>query len=179
MTSSPPTQNSANDRQSPPALANTYAPSVPISVYRELAAEMQANQAMLEFLTAQNQQLVQQNQQLRQEIEKLAQSAVYLQQLANSFEPQVQYKLPQQVKTELAPAIAPRPESPPPAPATPPEPSELSEELFTEQQESRDRRPSPPERASESGGGWLIVAIVLIIVCAGTAGFLVIRSFTK
>jgi len=49
---------------------NPYLLSVPLSVYRELAAELQAAEAMLDSCNAQNQHLAKQNQQLRQEISK-------------------------------------------------------------------------------------------------------------
>ena len=45
----------------------TGRPSVPLSVYRELVKELQATQARVEFLEAQNQQLVKSNRQLRQD----------------------------------------------------------------------------------------------------------------
>jgi len=53
-----------------PTTTHTYSPSVPLSVYRELAAELQAAEAMLDSCNAQNQHLAKQNQQLRQEISK-------------------------------------------------------------------------------------------------------------
>lgn len=56
------------------------APSVPISVYRELATELKATQALVDSLTQQNQQLGQQNQLLRQEMLKFAESAAHLKQ---------------------------------------------------------------------------------------------------
>ncbi|MBH8555512.1 hypothetical protein I8751_24840 [Nostocaceae cyanobacterium CENA357] len=62
----------------------TYPPSVPISVYRELAAELQATQARLDALTGKNQQLVQENQLLRDEITKVVQSFLHLQNLVDS-----------------------------------------------------------------------------------------------
>jgi hypothetical protein len=58
-----------------------YSPSVPLSLYRELAAELQAAQVKLDSLNAQNQQLAKQNQQLRQEIETAVQSVLHLQQV--------------------------------------------------------------------------------------------------
>ncbi|MCZ8045176.1 MULTISPECIES: hypothetical protein [unclassified Microcystis] len=45
----------------------TGCPSVPLSVDRELVKELQATQARVEFLEAQNQQLVKSNRQLRQD----------------------------------------------------------------------------------------------------------------
>ncbi|HIK44575.1 MAG TPA: hypothetical protein IGR64_06755 [Leptolyngbyaceae cyanobacterium M65_K2018_010] len=62
----------------PPVARQT--PSVPISVYRELATELKATQALVDSLTQQNQQLGQQNQQLRQEMIKFAESAAQLKQ---------------------------------------------------------------------------------------------------
>ncbi|MGF1568183.1 MAG: hypothetical protein ACFCVD_08925 [Nodosilinea sp.] len=60
------------------------APSVPISVYRELATELKATQAMVDSLTHQNQQLNQQNLVLRQEMVKFADSAAQLRQSVES-----------------------------------------------------------------------------------------------
>lgn len=70
---------------------NGPAPSVPLTVYRELAAELQATQAMLDSLHAQNQQLTrdnqslsEQNQQLQVEVEKVVQSALHMKQVADT-----------------------------------------------------------------------------------------------
>ncbi|ARV58665.1 hypothetical protein BZZ01_08445 [Nostocales cyanobacterium HT-58-2] len=62
----------------------TYSPAVPISVYRDLAAELQAVQAKLDGLNVQNQQLVQENQVLRQEIAKAVESVLRLQKLVDA-----------------------------------------------------------------------------------------------
>jgi hypothetical protein len=56
-------------------------PSVPISVYRELATELKATQAMVDSLTQQNQQLSQQNQMLRHEMLNFVESADRLRQM--------------------------------------------------------------------------------------------------
>lgn len=63
------------------------APSVPISVYRELATELKATQALVDSLTQQNQQLGQQNQLLRQEMLKFAESAAQLKQAVEGRPP--------------------------------------------------------------------------------------------
>ncbi|MBE9138561.1 hypothetical protein IQ254_15405 [Nodosilinea sp. LEGE 07088] len=68
--------------------ASRQAPSVPISVYRELATELRTNQAMVDSLTQQNQQLTQQNQVLRQEMIRFADSAARLKQAIESSQPQ-------------------------------------------------------------------------------------------
>ena len=51
-----------------------YQASVPVTVYRELAAELQSTQAKLSFFQLQNEQLTKQNQMLLQEFESIAQS---------------------------------------------------------------------------------------------------------
>lgn len=63
-------------------------PSVPISVYRELATELRATQAMIDSLNQQNQQLSQQNQVLRQEMVRFADSAARLKQAIEVSQPQ-------------------------------------------------------------------------------------------
>ncbi|RCJ39762.1 hypothetical protein A6770_11650 [Nostoc minutum NIES-26] len=68
----------------PPKPSQTYPASVPMYVYRELAAELQATQAKLDALTGKNQKLVQDNQLLRQEITKVVQSFLHLQKLVDS-----------------------------------------------------------------------------------------------
>ncbi|PZV16938.1 MAG: hypothetical protein DCF20_07250 [Pseudanabaena sp.] len=51
-----------------------YQASVPVTVYRELAGELQSTQAKLSFFQLQNEQLTKQNQMLLQEFEAIAQS---------------------------------------------------------------------------------------------------------
>ncbi|MBC6481902.1 MAG: hypothetical protein GDA56_33210 [Hormoscilla sp. GM7CHS1pb] len=152
-----------------PNLSAGYAPSVPISVYRELATEMQASQTKVELLKAENQQLIRQNQQLRQEIQKLVESAIYLQQVANSFKP-----------------VTSRPIALKREPVPPPVPSDFSgtlasapkdKILLAEQEEGRYRRPEPPSRAVS--GIWLAVAIFLIAIFAFGASFLIVRPLLE
>lgn len=57
---------------------SSYSPSVPISVYRELATELKTTQTTLDALTQQNQQLLRQNKLLRSEIERFVRSAEQL-----------------------------------------------------------------------------------------------------
>jgi hypothetical protein len=63
------------------------APSVPISVYKELATELQATRAMIESLNTRNQQLVHQNQMIRQEVERVVQASFNLQQIVDFTTP--------------------------------------------------------------------------------------------
>ncbi|MEC5032540.1 MAG: hypothetical protein SAL07_21785, partial [Oscillatoria sp. PMC 1051.18] len=123
MTSNPQTNYSQNI---PTDAASRYRPSVPISVYRELATELQTTQAQLDSLKAQNQQLAQQNAQLRQEVAKVLQSAQSLEKVltswdANSFSPAISLD-PVETPARVPPppkAVKPR-EIPPPPPPPPP-----------------------------------------------------------
>lgn len=72
----------------PPEVRQT--PSVPISVYRELATELKATQAMVDSLTQQNQQLSQQNQVFRREMLNFAESADRLRQAVEQSQPHMQ-----------------------------------------------------------------------------------------
>jgi hypothetical protein len=76
-------QPSPNSGQPNPisTASNGYAPSVPISVYRELAAELQATKAMLDSVNEQNQHLAHHNQQLRQEVQRVVDVAMNLQRI--------------------------------------------------------------------------------------------------
>lgn len=168
------------------AVGNGYAPSVPISVYRELAAELQATRAMLDSLNSQNQQLTQQNQQLRAEVEKVVQSALQLQKVAGLPHP-VRAAIVKDIPTihpdildepiYAIPTSRPIPRSAPPR-LEAPEPPIISEKLIIEQEEPRSRR-SPQSERGGSGldGFWLGVVIFLIVVSAFGAGFVIVRPF--
>ncbi|WP_026082681.1 hypothetical protein [Mastigocladopsis repens] len=75
---------SGSVHNSTPPHTQAYSPSVPLSVYGELAAELQAVQTKLDALNGQNQQLVQENHLLRQEIAKAIESVLRLQKLVDS-----------------------------------------------------------------------------------------------
>ncbi len=163
--------------QQPPA--NPYAPSVPISLYREVAAELQATRATLDALKNQNQQLVKQNQQLRQEIEKVVQSALQLRQVTSNV-PSIDWESLQETLR-----VEPQPEEPsvsanaPAVPARtkaePPLPSPIKpENLFTEQESQPRRQPTASERP-DLGGWWLAAVIFLIVVTAFGTGFLIVK----
>ncbi|MCT7973858.1 bZIP transcription factor [Laspinema olomoucense] len=169
-----------------------YSPSVPISLYREVVAELQTAQERLDSLTTQNHQLLQQNRQLRQEIETVVQSAVHLQQVVDAWEPQsppVNRSGDRTHRGESAYSATPHPESAHPqlsgipgsavgSPfamtdmgATP----GMGEALFTEQPETRPRRTTRPVKRADLGGLGLLIMILLIVVSAFGAGYWVVR----
>lgn len=174
-------QNAYISEQTPQSPMNTYRPSVPISVYKELSAELQAAQAMLDSLNSQNQQLAKENQQLRQEIEKVVQSALHAQQVVTSFPSGSRVEVsPPPIEPEIrtAPnALTPkrRPPQPPPLKAEPALLTDSSESLVIEQEEGRYRRPTKPERSADVSGWWLIIVIFLIVATAFGTGFLIVR----
>jgi hypothetical protein len=176
---------------------NSYSPSVPISLYREVAAELQTAKAMLESLKTHNQQLVQQNQQLRREVETVVYAAGQLQQAINSAQAVTQIPIPQMplVKANFS-AQAPYPTSTPlhlsgetpeisnipsplelpfPFPEVEPTNSHNSERLYTEEPERPYRLRSQSKKTPELSGIWLTVAIFLIVVAAFSAGYWVVR----
>lgn len=171
-----------------------YSPSVPISVYRQVTADLEAMKAQMEALNAQNLHLARENQHLRQEIDKVIQIAYRLQQIQNTLPP----FNPNMPPAPLAPNPAVGAEPPHPSHSSPagisqstgtdpgaskpfpfgdsnPPSSPLSERLFTEQQEIRPSRGPKPQRASDMAGVWLVVFLFAIVLSAFGAGYFVVR----
>jgi hypothetical protein len=195
-------QNTTLSDNNSSANSNGYAPSVPISLYREVTAELQSAQAMLDSLKTHNQQLVEQNQQLRREVETVVQASIYLQQAITSAQsvsqtgmpqtppikfnkfsvepppspsgiPQINYSLTQGTSASQAVTFPfPTPTSETTPPATP---EKLPEKLFTEVPETPYRVRVQPKKASDLSGLWLAIAIFLIVIAAFGAGYLVVR----
>lgn len=177
----------------PVAPAAGYAPTVPMSVYRELSAELQASKAMLDSLHQQNQQLARQNQQFRQEIERLSASVLNLQQIAGMSQPA--WVAPTRADQEDAAAIAQQirpvaPVSQPPSkksptsskPKAPPSQPAISEAhaladslRFTEQPGSLPLGDPSESSPRDLSGLWLWFTVLAIIITAFGAGFMVVR----
>jgi hypothetical protein len=195
-------QNLTLSDSSSSASSNNYSPSVPISLYREVTAELQAAQAMLDSLKTHNQQLVQQNQQLRREVETIVQASVYLQQAVTSAQGVSQTGMPQMPSIEpnnvsaQPPQAAPAPPQinfsvvqpapavsavafpfaePTPAAEPPANPQKLPEKLFAEVPQIPYQARSQPKKASDLSGLWLAIAIFLIVIAAFGGGYLVVR----
>ncbi|MDY6807125.1 MAG: hypothetical protein SXA11_25395 [Cyanobacteriota bacterium] len=149
-------QNSNTSGQTiPNTNNNNYSPSIPISLYREVTAELQGTKAELESVQNQNQQLVQQNQQLRREIEKLIGAAMQLQQTASTAKAASNATVPQRPEVQnnaqpeiKAPAFAPTLPSPvsqvsPVSPVSPPPVSPHSEPQNSQQPSPSLSLPTP------------------------------------
>ena len=141
-----------------------YTPSVPMSVYKELATQLQASKALSEALNAQNQQLLRQNNQLQQELDK-AISVLYWRQINKA--PNRPFSQTQAVSRNS-----------PPLPAGslpfPPKQAKAAFPEITEQEQGRYRR-YPQERVADISGWSLAIALVLIMITAFGAGYFMMR----
>ncbi|WP_448598860.1 hypothetical protein [Thermoleptolyngbya sp.] len=185
----------------PAAPTGGYAPTVPMSVYRELSAELQASKAMLDSLHQQNQQLARQNQQFRQEIERLSASVLNLQQIAGLAQPgwvaptrgdqeetaAIREAIPPGIAQQIRPLGSPMPQSPSKpssaskskAQPSQPDISEahaLANSLRFTEQPGRLPVGNPSESSPRDLSGlWLWFTVLAIIITAFGAGFMVVR----
>lgn len=169
-------------RGNPQERSGSSAAQVPLSVYRELAAELQAKEALLNSLNTQNQQLAAQNQQLRQEIAIAVQSVLHLSQFADATKAvnSTTSTFPH-IAQEPPPQLAPRPTYRRVAgklPLAVKKNSSASGKLLIEQQPSQYRR-YPQSEIREVKGWWLVLTIVLIMLTAFSAGFLIVRPLVQ
>jgi small-conductance mechanosensitive channel len=158
--------------QIPPS-ASAYSPSVPISLYREVTAELQATKTTMEALTQQNQQLAKQNQQLRQEIERAAQSAIHLRQIVTNLPPVGSAEISTPRMEPIEPPIPTMPSRPPVTPK--PSRAEVAETIVYEQESQPRRKIQSDKKSAELGGWWLGLVILLIVITAFGTGFLIVR----
>jgi hypothetical protein len=181
--------------------ATSSGASVPISVYRELAAELQATHVMLESLNTKNQQLTQQNHQLRKEVERVVQLGLNLQHWVEtppSIDP-INSDLNANVNANVnvghsaTPFVVPSslrqptPNSPSPEAAavasaiaaklrTSDSLDGLSSSLFTEEV-ALPHSSTDTKSPKDFSGLWLTITILLIVISAFGAGFLVMKPF--
>ncbi|ESA34357.1 hypothetical protein N836_17170 [Leptolyngbya sp. Heron Island J] len=160
-----------------------YSPSVPVSVYRELAAELQATKAMVDSLSAQNNHLTNQNHLLRQNIHQMVQVALQLGHHAGVAHPaEVEMTLsPPPAELHIQPQAeqpirqSVKPVSEPSRKVVSKRPKASLSKVFTEHS-GENRRYNLESSASGSLSTlWLIVSIAIIILTAFGAGFLIMR----
>ena len=161
----------------------SYAPSVPVSVYRELAAELQATKAMVDSLSAQNKHLHAQNHLLRQNIHQMVQVALQLGHhagVAHPAEAEMTFFSPPPLDLQPHPQAElqdqpPVIDEPSPKPSRRPRAKGDLSKVFTEQT-GENRHYSLDSSASGSLSTlWLIASIAIIILTAFGAGFLIMR----
>ena len=182
-----------------PTPAQAYSASVPLSVYRELAAELQAAQVAMHQLNLQNEHLAQENYVLRQEIAKTVNAVLHLQNAVNSSAnvaqnsnyhssfnqtpveanqryPQQNTQQNTQSQRQVPPKRAKRPRT-----SKPPQVTEyiepFPEPIYIEEEEASYYYADESE--SQVRGWWLIFAIVFIIVMGFGAGYVVVRPLLE
>lgn len=166
--------NPNSDRNLSPTA--TYAPSVPLSVYRELSIELQAAKLLSDSLNTQNQQLAKQNQQLRQEIAKAVESILRLEKIVNSqtisnrsasvpkrSDSKHMYKIPKVTEGYLP---------------FPPKKPTVAGKTIIEQEQGRYHRHKDIETRAVSGW-FLALSIILIMVTAFGAGYFLMRPLVR
>ncbi|MCU0568283.1 MAG: hypothetical protein MUF49_17000 [Oculatellaceae cyanobacterium Prado106] len=168
--------------------------SVPITIYRELAAELQATRAMVDSLNSRNQQLSTQNQQLRQEVGRVVQSVASLHKLseatraaeantppANTPPSVEQFQVnpsapfsgqrqptprPSLEQTAEAEAIAARLRTPDP----------LLAHLITEEPTRPTKKTTNSQKTRDLGGVGIALTILLVVLMAFGLGFIVVKQ---
>ncbi|MEG3440117.1 hypothetical protein V0288_23510 [Pannus brasiliensis CCIBt3594] len=147
-----------------PETASFPRPSVPISVYRDLARELQATRGRVDFLISQNERLVKDNRQLRQEIERIVERGQHLQRILQNLDETRERDDPSFVIPARARVVTPPGRSSRPReiqPATPPAPVVLS----------------PESRKDLSRDGWRIaLAVVAVVLTSGVGAFWLVSS---
>ncbi|MDH6060170.1 hypothetical protein NWP17_06925 [Chrysosporum bergii ANA360D] len=177
------TASSIHQHPAKPPQPQTYSPSVPLYVYRELATELKLTQAKLDVLTSQNHQLEEENQLLREEISKVIQSVLHLQKLIDSS-PQRKHNQVNHVTHQIK--TPPQESSPRPSVVkqTRPDPhfsapQEINHptmpETYLIEEEQVKYSPGREKEVKEFSGWWLAMTIVLIMLTAFGAGYLIVR----
>lgn len=177
-----------------------YSASVPLSVYRELAAELQATQATIYQLNQQNEHLAQENNLLRQEIAKTINAVMHLQNAVNysvnttynkalntsvnqvlSSENQEKRHASEKRKYKRQNVSSKRVKHPRSSPV-PHHVTEyfepLPEPVFIEEEPANYYYEDESE-LSQVSGWWLIFAIVMIIFMGFGAGYIVVRPLLE
>jgi hypothetical protein len=187
--------------QSPTPASQAYSASVPLSVYRELAAELQAAQAAIHQLNLQNEHLAQENHVLRQEIAKTVNAVLHLQNAVNSSANaaynstyntsfnqtpvEAHERYPQQntqyQNTQRQGQVTPKRAKRRRTSKVPPQVTEyiepFPEPIYIEEEEATYYYTN--DSVSQVRGWWLIFAIVFIIVMGFGAGYVVVRPLLE
>lgn len=175
-------------------MGQNASPAVPLSVYRELAAELQATQTMLDSLNAQNRQLRKSNQHMQLELDQIIESAQKMQQISAPAHQATQQQVAQELqaqpraqkKNRVARSQSPRSQAQQgrplqpfqPAPQTqpvpfraspvgpPPSDREVAVQSLNRMLSDRDAPRSRPKLSSDRRdlSTWWLMLIVLFIV---------------
>lgn len=134
-------------------------PTVPMSIYRELAGELQATKQQLDEAKQENQSLHQQNQSLRREIRKLVQSVQNLEATLNAWEEPSHGNWQKPESNYDYYYLA--------------QPSQ--ETWFTHQEEKHPVKSEKHQKSQEVSGWFVAAAIVMIVFTFTGIGYMVAR----
>lgn len=176
--------NSNPATRNPNTSSQPTSPSVPISVYRELAAELQATRAMVDSLNAKNQALTVHNQRLKQEIQRFVQSAMHLQVLVEPAQAPVSPQ-PGNISGNISSNVRQGKTQHQPPSSLPTLEETATASMIAAQLRSTDEaevmdtelESQPPRSKKDGGGVGLMFIVMVIMVTAFGAGFLVVRPF--
>ena len=171
-------------------------PSVPISVYKQLAGELNVVKTEVIALKSENQQLRSNNQKLQNQVHQVIQAAEHLKQMVNRYDfgaetyqvrvqsvaPQAQQSMPPAPQPQLPAAASPQqvPQSvAPPQNGNAPQyaPSPTMQPAAKPKQIATVAQPNHASSEETEGGinGWVIViAAIAIILTAFGAGYMVV-----
>lgn len=177
-----PNQSPTAQTPAAPVQSAPYSPSVPIPIYRELAAELDATRALLEAVHTENQQLKQQNQQLRQEIDRLVQSALNLRSYSESSLPRADFTAgaTQAAHYQVANSQVSDYQSDYQSVAaqlrgnSAPEPIHASTQVADLPQSL-----SSESKPKTMGGLWLTLTVIAIVISAFGAGFFMVKPLLQ
>ena len=133
--------------------SQTNPASVPMYVYRELAAELQSTKALLDAVTIQQQQLKQENQLLRQEVTKFVESLSHLQKFIDSI-PQPDESIA--VDTNQTSATREVPNYAPPVTSPTPQKVVISQEYRSQ--------PMPKDTKKPELSSWRFALLIFLIM---------------
>jgi hypothetical protein len=173
MSSNSSNLNSAKLSSNSPQLANfarTHAPSVPISLYKEVISELNFAKVEIAKIRVENQQLIEQNQKLRQEIERLFRSSYNLQQKSSLGNEGVNWKI------DRPHSLIGGKNYPPKGPILPPKSSSYPREHTFAEVDDKQLRNSTGADSTPTTNGWMLaLAIFAIVLTAFASGFLIVR----
>jgi cobalamin biosynthesis Mg chelatase CobN len=201
-------RTTTNSVPNPQAASNqSYPPSVPLSVYRDLAEELQAAREMVNSLTLKNHQLAQKNQVLQREITKAVHAIAELQHCVDVPESSTVYNPDahaftnfnhevKQTSAEACSDVRTQKVYPPRTSANSSAPKKIkikkpsyqeaipdyfpvNKPVYIEEQEVRYYTPKRKAEATETNGWMLLIAILLVVVTAFGAGYLVVRPLLQ
>jgi len=141
-------------------------PTVPMSVYRELAGELQTTKNQLDQLKQENQQLHQQNQRLRSEIRQLVQSVQKLESMMGDGDEYSQ--------SNLATSEPPQAELTETSLNRHDDFSQSHQETWLSQP-PHSQETEPSQNSDEVNSWFILAAIVMIILTFSGMGFIVAR----